>query len=252
MKVVLLTTISLLCVEAQTETWDFLISFRDLKLDQAVRFVVSDGLVPAKPRAENIGGLSSPKTATLPSDAGQIQAIMREQQFTLRISEKDTEKRTALLVIVPSKKLYWLGYTEQGVGDIRQFFVLGDILAGVSTFRGDVLNFYLSQEKLPTSNLEKAATAILEKRYAGIPHSDFDTNRYSVRMENVLGQFPFKQVTAQGEPAPKITHIAVSSGQFTISFKGGKKDDIEATITFGSDFRPVSATSQGKQVFPKH
>lgn len=153
--------------------------------------------------------------------------------------------------MVPERHLYWLGYKEIGIGDRRQFFALGEHVVGVSTYSGDILNFYVSSEPMPSGNLDTFAHHALEERFSKFNSRNFDNNEVSSRMENVLGMFPFEQVSASGEPAPEITKIDVVPGAFTLTFRGGAKNDIEATITFGSDFRPISATLKGKQVFPK-
>jgi hypothetical protein len=72
-------------------------------------------------------------------------------------------------------------------------------------------------------------------------------------MEPVLGGAPFSGglLTARGERAPNITKIDVAGDAFTIELAGGKNNTVTATITFDSSFKPVKATLQGKDVFPK-
>jgi hypothetical protein len=218
-----------------------------------VIFVLSTLKVTAAQNVEDVDPLGAPQNITLPSDAGSIAAVAFERHFTIRLNERATNT-AARFVAVPERKIYWLGYAgserSNAASSARQFFVLGDKIIAVSTARGDRLEFYISSETLD-DDVTRTAQDSFERKLEEFSTKDLDVRRSSFRMEDVLGVFPFGQVSAQGEPAPEITNITVSEANFTLSFRGGKNNDIEATITFGSDFRPVSATVKGKPVFPK-
>jgi hypothetical protein len=206
----------------------------------------------AIPTIKDAGEISSPQIVELPSDNGPIEAKIYKRKFTLMINAKNSEHRIAALVIVPSREIFWLGYDHRGGNDYRQFFVISDQIVGVSTWDNDVLNIYVSAERVPDGNVADIPEKIFRSRFGAVASKDFDAWRTPFRMESVLGDWPFThRPSAQGEPAPRITKISVDPGKFTLTFGGGEKSAVEATITFGSDFRPISATLEGKQVYPK-
>lgn len=195
---------------------------------------------------------------TLPSNNGPVQASVRQLAFTWRRStDQYLEHYDAVAVIVPSKKLYWLGESsDQQIFEkrtvTRQFFVFESSIVGVSANRGDVLRFYVSDKELTTNDSSKEIDSILHEKLSHLETQRFDLTAIPFGIENILGAFPFtEQPSAIGEAAPVITKIDVDGDSFTIELAGGKDNAVTATITFNGSFKPVKATLRGNQVFPK-
>jgi hypothetical protein len=193
---------------------------------------------------------------TIPSETGLINAFAYRASYRVRWESNEITHLAGLFVAVPSKGLFWIGnpvdrhvYEEKFVD--RKFFAFKDKLVGVSTT--DILMFfYISAKRLASSNLAKTAVETLDARVRQDPRV-FDTQAVPVAVAGILGAFePFgRSDPMRGGPAPEIAEIAVGNDKFSITLRGGEKDDIEATITFGDDFRVISATYKGKQVYPK-
>jgi len=217
---------------------------------------ISENSSSVEPRSE----LSAPIIKMLPSASGPVRAVIRQQDVGIihRPAGTDIEKHTALIVVVPSKRMYWLGRSSEPqlfdkTSIERKFFIIDNKIVGVAPNRGDILNFYISDDPVASDNDDRAARLALRKRYNESMHRWFDITAKTLRMEDILGQFPFtRRPDPRGEPAPQITNIAVNKDNaFTITFRGGKDDKVEAVITFDESFKPLSATLNGKQVYPK-
>jgi hypothetical protein len=214
----------------------------------------------AIPVLETRSDVTAPVAMMIPSANGPVRAVIRKQDVRIkRGSEGDAqaEMHTALVVLVPSIKVYWLGRSSEHQpfekGDIeRKFFVINSKIIGVAPGWGDVLTFYSSDDPMLSDNEDQAARLALQKRYKEATHRWLDIDGKSIRMEDLLGQFPFtRKPDPRGEPAPRITNIVVNKdNSFVVTLRGGKEGKVEAVIAFNAAFTPLSATLNGKQVYP--
>jgi len=208
-------------------------------------------------RIQRLDDWGAESTVMLPSDTGPITALIRKRHLVWNEPLGQLIDLDVKAVFVPSRKIYWFGFSHYWAGDgrtrlERRFLVFKNSIIAVTSDRGDVLRFYVSSATTVDNDPKREIDAICDQRLANIESKDIDVKFIPFGLETVLGYFPFTSVPdSQGEPAPSIGKIDANNDSFTIDLKGGDKGNVDATVTFDGTFKPLKATLKGKQVFPK-
>lgn len=189
------------------------------------------------------------KEVLIVSAKGPVVGAAVDQKFTLKVGAS-TPSQTLRFVWLSQEGIYWLGLiAPTEAAPPKQFFLIDHKLVAVSGGFGETLSFYTSSAPLLNGPVNSFALSQIKERLKKMIRLDIEPR--TVLLEDILGRPPFRYLTSGPGVAPVVESVSVSSGTFEVTLKGGKMTNIEAKIIFKNDFRPLSATVEGRPVYPR-
>ena len=208
--------------------------------------VIQKGFTDPQPERARLTGIwDAPISVMLPAPHGQIQALIRRTHVICTDSSGFSRRLPVQVVIVPSKKLYWVGLPS-GV----TYFVLEDSIVAVRPQISERLFFYPSTDHMSVADDEGAIQGTLSSTAANFASAHLEYNPIAIKLESYLGFFSLVAAPTSFPPAPVIDSVAVSENSFSVNLSGAQDRKKKAVVTFSDDFTVTGATIMGKKVYP--